>query len=575
MKKLKIFLPLIFSFLLMFLFISKTHAKVSDYYTEWVYSDILIENLDIYKNKINFINDYLGNNIIYSGNTAIDINTNNFIIIYDMDTINSNSVVIRFLNVTNSNNYISNTYTQYQTDQRLGLNYSFYEFNCSFFNNNLTSCSNVSSGSAFYRKNYYDISCNPTTENCLFEENKYYFDVSYINNNTNLNFSESFSSFNQYYDIPIKYDELISLPNTFLNYKDFFEYFLSPSSPVEPSYSYTSTLLDNGNVKIDFQFTDYIEGAGYGFEILNFVSGEYYGDSNPYSSIFPNNIPYGNSFSIEVSYDTIIYISLYQYFEVEGTSLYTRDEVYSEEIDIDNVVFDNQEDPYFSVSLHTNNKIIGEFKNTKSGYSCKYRNSNNNIIGVVICDEEIVNETFNFNGWVEFYIENSLGTEIYSRKINVLGGATNNPYIIYNTEKQDFYSVINWSVENSISNLEYRFSTDNGINYSSWISLDNNTNTINVYENTTVIIEISNHDHSIIYDSKAIKVVNSVENLKTFNNTTNNFIAKFRSLFYVNSNILRNVTIYWNTLKTSKIYLLIFIPFITSLICAIIYLIRR
>lgn len=150
------------------------------------------------------------------------------------------------------------------------------------------------------------------------------------------------------------------------------------------------------------------------------------------------------------------------------------------------------------------------------------------------------------------------------------------PYIVYNTTKQDFYSVVNWHIENENydSNMKYRFSINNGDNWSSWESV-NNIRPINVFDNATILIEIADNQTTTIYDTKAINVINSLNEIKTFNSSTNNFLNKFKNLFSVNGKILENVNNYWNIIKTSKIYLLIFIPFITMIISGIIYMIRR
>ena len=148
---------------------------------------------------------------------------------------------------------------------------------------------------------------------------------------------------------------------------------------------------------------------------------------------------------------------------------------------------------------------------------------------------------------------------------------------MYSVEKQDFYNIVKWEVKNKNqdTNMKFRYSTDNGLNYSQWETIGNEYPSINVYSNTTVIIEISNSNNTTIYDSKAINVIENLETIKTFNKSSSNLINIFNNMFNVNTNILPKITTFWNNIKGTKAYLLIFIPFISSLIGGIIYLIRR
>lgn len=357
-------------------------------------------------------------------------------------------------------------------------------------------------------------------------------------------------------------------------FKGSYNYSIIEDFSLEPTYSYTSTILDNGNVKLDFTFNNYTSDSGYAFEIENYVSNEEYGITNTYSSIFPNQIPFGSSYSIELSYDSLLYVTLAKYEQVEQTSLYSREEIYTNMIDINNVVFENEQEPYFVIYRQTKNLIEGSFVNITSNNTCWYRYSTSQNEDFVPCDE-MLGLSFYDNGYIEVLIKKG-STTIYSRKINYLGSTSNEPYIIYNITKQDFYSVLNFSVENYVNGLTYRVSTDNGINFSNWQTYDNTKNNfINVFDNSTIIIEIANSNQSTIYDSKSIVVVNNINEIKSINNTTTNFLDKFRSIFNVNTNILRNINNFYDNIKLSKIYLLIFIPFLASLIGAIIYLIRR
>lgn len=345
-------------------------------------------------------------------------------------------------------------------------------------------------------------------------------------------------------------------------------------APPEPTYSYEETILENGNVKLDFTFSDYTTSNSYAFEIENGITNEEYGITNTYSDIFPNQIPFGSNYSIELPFDTYLYITLSKYEQVENTSLYYREELYTHIIDINNIVFENKQDPYFVIYRQNKNFIEGSFANTTSQNTCWYRYSTSQNEDFVPCDE-LLGLSFYDNGYVEIIIKK--GSQIvYSRKINYLGSNQNEPYIKYEVVKQDFYSIVNWSTENYVNNLTFRYSVDNGINFTTWSIYNNNQNYyINVFDNSTIIVEIANIDQTTIYDSKAIIVVNDINTIKNINNTTTNFIDKFKSLFSINGNILNNVSNFYDNIKLSKVYLLIFIPFLTSLIAGIIYLIRR
>lgn len=343
----------------------------------------------------------------------------------------------------------------------------------------------------------------------------------------------------------------------------------------EPTYSTTSTILENGNVELTFTFNDYNENTNYGFSISNEISGQYYGITNPFDDIFPDIIPYGTTYSIVVPYNTYIYVTLAEYNLIEDTNLYSREELYTDTIDINNIVYENPQDPYFTLLTQSKNRITGRFQNTKSSHTCYYIFSGIEEGEQVDCDQHIA-LNFSFNGYIEFFIKNSSNTIIYDRKINVLGDADNYPYITYEIVKQDFYSVINWSVINKSydNNMTFRYSTNNGQTYTQWTSFTD-TPVINVFDNATVIIDIANSDQTEFYDSKSINVVNSVTNIKNINNTTSNFVDKLNDLFNINSSIKESVTNYWQLIKTSKLYLLIFIPFLVAIISSIIFLIRR
>lgn len=401
--------------------------------------------------------------------------------------------------------------------------------------------------------------------------------LNYDTNNAIFLFSNlDYIRFTGSYDFSIDNQNIYS-PNSDvpLSYFGGIRYFYQPIdlfASLEPQYTLEQTILDDGRVKLLFNFTNYETNNNYAFTITNKVSGEEYGIANPYVSIFPNIIPFSSSYEIILDYDTIITVSLSQYIPIEGTDLFDREPLYVDSYDINNIVFNNLQNPYFSIIFQNKNNLIGKFNNTKNNNTCYYKFSNSNIENNVSCNETL-DLTYNFNGYIEILIKKG-NNLLYSRKINLLGGDETQPYIVYSIEKQDFYSRLNWYVENFNSELKFRYSVDNGSNFTSWENLTNNNQFLNIYQNSIVIIDISDNNNNIL-DSKAINVVVSIENLQNFNNTTNNLIDKFNNIFNVNGNILTNIESSWFTLKTTKLYLIVFIPFITSIICAIIYLIRR
>ena len=347
--------------------------------------------------------------------------------------------------------------------------------------------------------------------------------------------------------------------------------------PSEPTYEYEETILDNGNVRLDFTFTNYNEGTNYAFEIENGVSNEQYGVTNPFSNIYRNIIPYGNSYSIELAYDTFLYVTLAQFTQVEDTTLYWREEIYTNMIDINNIVFNDDSSPYFTIYQNTKNTLKGSFANIKNNNTCWYQWDNGANPIQVYCDQ-ILTLTHAHNGYIKIFIKKN-NDIVYSRNINILGGNFRIPYIVYEVTQQDFYSVVTWYIDNirtGYENLSYRYSTNGGTNFSEWENYNkNNTYTINAFDNSLVIIEIADENQETIYDAKSIQVVNNIETINTINSGTSGILNKFKSLFSVNSNILYSLNAYYSSIKNSKIYLLVFIPFLTTIICAIIYLIRR
>lgn len=551
--------------LLSFIFlISNVKAEVSDTYTQIFYSDSNATLINQYSAEIEAIKTYIAQNgVRTSGSyTAKYITGGQYAVIFKTDTFSSGTIVAGLGNITGN---FQNYYSQYGSRFQFTLSYTYMNFQVS--NGVVTSATGNSYGSSAVEIRYPTTpACDVRTENCVGFIGNYYFDTEYLTNPTNFTlYGDTGSTIY----IPLKIGEDIYTPPISISNKVFMDALIRQ---LEPEYTINQSILENGNVKLDFTFTNYTSDNTYGFTITNRVSGEEYGITNPYDDIYPNIIPYGETYSIEIPYDTIINVSLSLYTQIEGTSLYDREVLYVDSYDINNVVFSDPQQPHFSIISQTQNNLIGKYNNTKTGDICGHIYNNNNVEWETNCNETLDIE-FSLNGYVEVYVKRN-NNIIYSRKINYIANQQNQPYIVWETNKQDFYSVINWSIKNYDNTMTYRYSKDNGNTFTTWASAIEN-NYINVYDNNTIIIEIANSDQSTIYDSKAINVINSISNLNQKNNTTNNFINKFTSIFSVNENILDNINQYWGIIKNSKLYLLIFIPFITSIICGIIYLIRR
>ena len=380
-------------------------------------------------------------------------------------------------------------------------------------------------------------------------------------------------------------DSLLLPNNSFISPNDSINLFelsnILSGISAEPSYSYVSNVLDNGNVELTFTFENYDSDSFYGFTIENKLSGEQYGIENPFSSIFPNIIPFGNSYSITIPYDTYLYVTLAKYNKIEDSSLYYREEISTDVIDVNNIVFSNPSNPYFSIDYQSKNFIQGRFSNTKKNDTCYVKFSNNSNSQQVSCSESFTID-FDFNGYLSFYVKRR-NDIIYNRNVNILGNNTPDyPYITYNIKKQDFYSVVNFNVINYDydNNMSYRYSLDNGATWTDYQLINNNSPSysINIFSNSNVIFEIANvtsPDNIIVYDSKSVYVVIDISTASGLNSSTDNIIDKFISLISLNDDLVNYINLLWNNFKNSKFFLIIMIPFLSSIICAIIYLIRR
>ena len=183
----------------------------------------------------------------------------------------------------------------------------------------------------------------------------------------------------------------------------------------EPTYSYTSRVLENGNVELTFTFEDYDNAnTSYAFTIENEVSGEEYGEENPFSSIFPKVIPYGNSYTITIPYDTYLYITLAKYNQIENSTLYSREEIFTDVIDINNIVFSNPSTPYYSIDYQSKTFIQGRFNNTQNSDTCYVKFSDDLSTRQVSCTN-VFSVDYDFNGYLTFYVKRS-NNIIYTRK---------------------------------------------------------------------------------------------------------------------------------------------------------------
>lgn len=521
-------------------------------------------NIDLYlqnhsNNDVNDFKDMILNDFEFPDNEYVD---DNYIIFTNPLNYNSRNLRLYYLsssyyqNIAYNYNYGSPAVYFRNAGTGENFNYCYRDY----YLNSSGEVSSKDSWICFATNTFAGL--NPDTY--IFSTNYPYFEYTSPSWDTSSFSVNEITTYNWHDNIPVNFK------NGGIYNIDVTDYF----GDNEPTYNATQTLLDNGNVKLNFTFENYVEG--YGFTIENGISNEEYGIVNPYDSIYPNIIPFGNEYSIELSYDTYIYVTLAQYTQISGTNLYDKEVLYTDVIDINNVVFENINDPYFSIVWQNKNYLIGKYKNTQSNYTCWYRYSTDNIDTQVNCNENL-DINYNINGYIKVYIKKG-NNIIYERNINLLGGnITEKPYIVYEIQKQDFYSIVKWNVENENYdiNLTYRYSTDGGNNFTSWTLSDGTEKQILVFDNTNVIIEIANRLQNEIYDSKSITVINDINNIKSTNNTTNNIINKFKNIFNVNGKILQNVNTYWNSIKLTNLYLLIFIPFITSIICCIIYLIRR
>ena len=137
-----------------------------------------------------------------------------------------------------------------------------------------------------------------------------------------------------------------------------------------------------------------------------------------------------------------MYITLAKYNKVDNSNLYTREEIFTDVIDINNIVFANPSSPYYSIDYQSQTFIQGQFNNTQKGDTCFVKFSNDLTTRQVSCSNSF-SVDFDFNGYLTFYVKRKNNIIFILGNVNVLGNAiTNYPYLTYNIQKQDFYSVL-------------------------------------------------------------------------------------------------------------------------------------
>lgn len=170
MKKLMIFLTI----LLLSLFIvprGTLALSYSDYHSTIV--EGAKTDYDTYKNDIALIDSYIQNN---NFTTGFNIGDGKYIILYRLNTFNTNSKNVRLIDITSGyvRNYYGGNYDMYK---RFDIQYG--GASCDFsINNGVVSKSNCSIGS--YNNWIGYTTCNPTLNNCDITFDSWYLDTSYV-----------------------------------------------------------------------------------------------------------------------------------------------------------------------------------------------------------------------------------------------------------------------------------------------------------------------------------------------------------------------------------------------------------
>lgn len=263
LKTLKKYLLISLFCLLFFIVPRETQALVSDYYSEVKYSQNLLNTVEQNQELFENIKNYFNNRpMLDIYRNTILINDGYYALRFDTNSDNS-SMYVDWIDLHNTPisdwNIIENTYGTYNSSKILTFVLVKQTFLCNINGNNVTSCSIYSGGTGSQTYSYNNLSCNPTQENCTIEEDRYYYDTSFLNNTYEYYLRDTFFSSNNEYYIPLKVNNIIYLaPPTTINAKTFFDSFNDNSVP-EPPYCTKSLVLGSLSSVSDFTFI--VEGS--------------------------------------------------------------------------------------------------------------------------------------------------------------------------------------------------------------------------------------------------------------------------------------------------------------------------
>ena len=157
------------------------------------------------------------------------------------------TVVAGLGNITgNFNNY----YSQYGSRFQFTLSYTYMNFN--FSNGVLNNATGNSYGSGAVEIRYPTTpACDVRTENCVGFIDNYYFDTEYLTNPTNFTlYGDTGSTIY----IPLKVEDTIYVPPIPMSNKVFMDALIRQ---IEPEYTINQSILENGNVKLQFLHFDF------------------------------------------------------------------------------------------------------------------------------------------------------------------------------------------------------------------------------------------------------------------------------------------------------------------------------
>lgn len=503
------------------IFVVNVNASIySDYSSEFKYDEIVQEKINNNKERYDNLIDYIKNTF---NTQRCSIENKECLISIDLSTIDTDTWLVSFddlkLSDTDSvHPFIRNYYSTSSSSFRkmyMQYFYTSYKFN---FNseNEIVSYASSSFNQHFYQYAYDTL--NPLENDVTLLISDYYFITDFINENITIPFNV-YDYNSKTYEIPIKLNDIIYIPNTTINALEFFES-LGKNTYAEPTYTYEVEPADNGKYKINFKFENYDdENTNYRFSLIDKFSQESFGVENSYknSCFFDiedlyNTIPIGNEYSIEVENSSILELKLYQYEQVG--SCYEEIEIKNELIDVNNInnsAFETE--PNFVVDRIEYNTLTGHFENLGSfdnSLNTCYYNFSNNLDNKNVFDcREKVDIHFEHNGYISISLARG-NMVLYNRKINVSGGSIDKPKILYDIENYVGYSNIVWSINNQSysDNIAYRYSINNGLSYSEWtlITVENFEEIIKVTQSNNVILEIKDNETNEVYDSVVIVI---------------------------------------------------------------------